>query len=248
MAVSGLLGQQNLQRLEVRVSPGHEIYAASPSPVEVELINQRHWLPAFLICVEVADGQVLFPLVPAGEKQRQTLLLTFPERGCQPLPETGITSRFPINFFIRSRGFQLERQLLVYPKPLRATLPGGAGGKRQARRDDLPQPGIDGELRSIDSYRGGEPLKSIHWKLSARHDDYKVKRLNRLGAPSLLLDFSEIPGTVEEKLSRCTYLINHCFRQQRAVGLLLPARKFPPAQGAAQRHKLLAELALYGRR
>ncbi len=248
MAISGLLGQQNLQRLDLHFFPDNELYAASPSRVEIELSNLHCWLPAFLIQVSLADGQVLFPLLPAGEKQRRTLSLSLPARGYHPLPVPRISSRFPINFFIRSKGFQIEQQLLVFPRPLPGELPAGDGKSHPARLNHHPQPGIDGELRSIDAYREGDPLKAIHWKLSARHEDLVVKRLNRLGAPSLMLDLAKIPGSDEEKLSRCTYLVNHFLAKQQAVGLSLPDRTYPPALGAAQRYKLLTELALYGRR
>ncbi len=247
MAISGLLGQQNLQRLEVRFFPANELYAATASAVEVELLNRRKWLPAFLICVETDSTAAQFPVLAATVKQRRKISLTLPLRGYQSLPTVRITSRFPINFFVRSRHLQLEQQVLVFPRPLAGDLPAGATESRQNRQEDLAQMGADGGLRSIDNYREGDPLKSIHWKHSARHEDYKVKRLHRLGAPSLLLDFAELPGSVEEKLSRCTYLINHHARQQQAIGLRLPERSFSPAIGSAHRHKLLTELALYDR-
>lgn len=248
MAVSGLLGQQNLLRLEVSVFPTQDIFAGNPAVVEVELHNLRRRLPAFLIRVEMAEGDVLFPLLAAGQRQRHTLSLTLSERGYQTLPPIRIASCFPINFFVRSRSQQHDRQILVFPRPVVAGLPSATGDGQHARRDDLQQPGIDGELRSIDSYRAADPMKSIHWKLSARHDDYKVKRQQRLGAPSLLLDLDDFVGPLEERLGCCTYLINQMNRQQRAVGLRLGEQLFPPSHGAVHRHKLLTELALYGRR
>ncbi len=248
MAVSGLLGQQNLQRMSVKVFPDDDIFATHPTKVTIELENRRRWLPAFLLAVEIGQGTTLFPLLAGGQKQRQSLTLQLPDRGYQPLPPLWIRSCFPINFFVRSRLLHQEQQLLVFPTPLRADLPLSAGESAPVRRNELPQPGIDGELRSIDNYRDSDPLKSIHWKLSARHDDYKVKRQNRLGAPSVILNLDDFSGPLEARLGQCTFLINQLSREQQAVGLRLENQQYPPANGRHQQIKLLTELALYGRR
>lgn len=248
MAISGLIGQQNLLRLTVRVFPVDDLFAKLPGRVEIELLNRRRWLPAFLISVEIGDGKALVPLLAPGQRQRQSLSLSFPARGYQALPPIWIRSCFPINFFIRSRLLPVPQQVLVFPQPLTAELPLAADASQQARRMEMPQPGIDGELRSIDSYRESDPLKSIHWKLSARHDELRVKRQTRLGAPSLLLNLDDFSGSLEQKLGQCTFLINRLIAQQRAVGLQTDHSLLAPASGRRQRLTLLTELALYGRR
>ena len=248
MAVSGLLGQQNLRRLQLRVVPGGEFYADSPAPAAIELSNRRRWLPAFLIQVEVAGTEVVFPVLAAGEKQRQGLTLTLPERGLQRVPPMRLSSRFPVNFFIRYQNLASADEFLVFPRPIPAEMPGGAGEARRSRPYSQGQPGSDGELRQIDSYRPGDPVKAIHWKLSARHQDLKVKRLGQSGAPTVIVNFSAMPGDFEERLGRCTYLIDHLLRRQHAVGLALPARRYPPAHGTAHRASLLRALALYDQR
>jgi len=248
MAISGLLGQQNLQRLSVEVFPADDMFACLPGRVEVELSNQRRWLPAFLIRVEMGEGATLFPILAAGQRRRQTLSLVLTTRGYQDLPAIWVRSCFPINFFVRSRKLSISQQLLVFPQPRPATLPLSAGDSLHARRQEMQQPGIDGELRSIDAYRESDPLKSIHWKLSARHDEFRVKRQNRLGAPSLLLKLGDFNGSLEEQIGQCTYLINQLIPQQRAIGLQTDDQLLPPGTGRHQRLKLLTELALYGRR
>ncbi|WP_303720513.1 DUF58 domain-containing protein [Malonomonas rubra] len=248
MAISGLLGQQNLQRLAVKVIPLDDLFANLSGRVELELENRRRWLPAFLISVEIGSGATLFPLLPSRHCQRQPLSLTLSERGYQPLPEIWVRSCFPINFFVRSRCIFIEQQLLVFPKPLAAELPSGGTASQQSRRREMPQPGIDGELRSVDSYRPSDPLKSIHWKLSARQNEYIVKRQTRLGAPSLLLNLEDFTGPLEQRLGQCAFLINRLISQQQAVGLQMTDLLIPPAGGRNQRLKLLTELALYGRR
>ena len=248
MAVSGVLGHQNLQRLEVRFRPGYELFAATDSILDIELHNRRRWLPAFLLRLEIAEAAVLFPLLATGQKAQQRLSLRMPQRGLQPAPPIRLTSCFPINFFVRSRTLNSAQQLLVFPQPLPCALSAGAEDSYQNRQDDLPLPGGDGEIRAIDDYRPGDPLKAIHWKLSARHRGFKSKRLNQLGSSSLVLDLQLLPGSREEQLSRCTYLVNRYSQQQRPVGLRFNQQLLPPAVGGVQRQKLLAALALYAER
>lgn len=248
MAVSGILGQRNLKSLRIKVFPVDDVFAKLPARLEVELENCRRWLPAFLISVEVGSGHVLVPILAPGKRQRSPLTLVLPSRGYQPLPPVWVRSCFPINFFYRSRVLELNQELLVFPQPLKALMPYAEGESQQARVYDVSQPGVDGELRSIDSYQQSDPLKSIHWKHSARHDEYKVKRLNRLGEPSLMLNFNDFNGELETRLGKCTFLVNQLIEQHRAVGLKLGKQILHPGTGRNQRTKLLTELALYGRR
>lgn len=248
MAVSGLSGQQNLQHLTVKLRAADELFAHLPGRVTVTLQNHRHWLPAFLIAVEIADGERLFPLVAAADKRQLDLTLTFTDRGYQSVPDIWIHSCFPINFFVRSRKLKINAELLVFPCPQAVILTSTEAEGLNARQQELTQPGQDGELRNIDIYQAGDPLKSIHWKLSARHDDYRVKRLNQLGAPALTLNPDNFSGSLEQRLGQCTFLINQMNRTQQAVGLKLGDKQIAPAPGRHHGLRLLTELALYAQR
>ena len=101
-------------------------------------------------------------------------------------------------------------------------------------------------MRNIDNYFASDPLKDIHWKHSARHDDFKVKRYQRLGTPSVTLKLEDFNGSLENQLSQCTFVIEQLLRDNNAVGLQLGEKTFAPQAGRQQRNHLLKELALYG--
>jgi uncharacterized protein (DUF58 family) len=108
--------------------------------------------------------------------------------------------------------------------------------------------GYEGELLKIADYSGGEPLKLIHWRLSARHEGLKVKELSAEVSEPVMLDIANLPGgTLEDKLCCGTFLINRFNREARPVGLMLEGKVFPPAHSRTHRLKLLTELALYGK-
>jgi len=106
--------------------------------------------------------------------------------------------------------------------------------------------GYEGELSRIADYRGGEPLKLIHWRLSARHGELKVKELSAVDRPPVTVDLEQLPGGLEERLRCATYLILSFLRENRPVGLRLGSRAIPPAVGRAHKLRLLAELAIHG--
>ncbi len=247
IAVSGVLGKWNLDRISVRYFPPDEVYDGLPTLLGIELINRRRRLPIFLMEIVVADHTVFFPLVDPQQGLQKGLKFTICGRGRQQLPAVTIRSRFPVNFFIRSKGLIIDQEITVFPAPqpcsdLRQVDPGGGAGTQQNW-----QKGYEGDINRIRNYQGGEPLKSIHWKLSARHDRLKVKELSAVTRKPVVLDLAELPAAnLEQRLRYASYLVLRWLRDGWPVGLKAGSLEISP--GAGQRHKLLLlqALAHYG--
>jgi len=247
MSVSGILGKWNLSQVEVRYLPSNEIYDGVATLLGVELINRRRWLPIFLMEVMIADRNIFFPIVDPEQLLSKNLEITLLGRGVKQLPDAVVSSRFPVNFFIRSQGMLIDQQATVFPAPracadfMRAD-PGGTHGSQQNFLR-----GYEGDINRISDYHGGEPLKSIHWKLTARHDRLKVKELSTVSRKPVVLDLTEIPGSdIEQRLCHACYLITRWLRDGWPVGLKAGTIDLPP--GIGQQHKLLLlkTLAHYG--
>lgn len=245
MAMSGLFGRNNLGRLQVELELPKEIYAACPTLGRLRVTNRRRRLPGFLLKVELADQQVLFPLIPVGESLVRPVELQFARRGEHQLPELSLSSSFPVNFFRRGFRFRPPGTALIFPRPLPCANP--IGDREQSGVGVVPvqQAGQEGELRAITDYQGGEPLKSIHWKLSARQDELKVKWHSGLRQPPVVIDLRRLPGDFEQQLSHASHLVLELTRNNRPVGLQLAETTIAADSGPAQRHKLLKELALH---
>jgi len=247
MAVSGLLGRYNLAGLSVEVLPPAELYAGVETLATV-CLNNRKRFPGCLISVVVDDRAVLFPLVPGKSTARLHLPLLFPARGRHELPPLAIRSPFPVSFFVRSFPIASppESALLVFPAPKPCRAPGEGTPRSHGGARAMPRRGSDGDIERISDYRG-EPLKMIHWKLTARQGDLMVKELADTASDPLLLDLRHLPGAgIEERLRCACWLVLDCLRRQRPVGLLLPKGRIAPATGVRHRRQLLKELALYG--
>ncbi len=247
MSVSGVLGKWNLAKVDFRFLLPDEIYDGKPTLLGVELINRRRWLPIFLMEITIADRTVFFPLVDPLQGRHKSVEITLVGRGRQPLPEVSVRSRFPVNFFIRTQGLVIAQDATVFPAPqacadLHQIDPGGGAGTQQNW-----QKGHEGDINRIVDYQGGEPLKSIHWKLSARHDRLKVKELSASTRKPVVLDLEQLPGTnLEQRLRHACYLISLWLRDGWPVGLKAGTLELPPAVGKTHKLLLLQTLAHYG--
>lgn len=249
MAVSGCLGWLNLRKVGVMVALPDEIYDGTDTLVTVRLVNRKRFLPAFLLTVRVSGEGARFPLVERGSSDSDAVTLTFHGRGAKLLEEVTVSSPFPINFFVRRRSVAVFAAFTVFPYP-RECLPQGGDGKREARGEDFSRrKGFAGELTSIRDYTGSDPLKLIHWRLSARHGELQVKEMAMPSEDPLVIDVLSLPGGgLEENLSCAAYLVNRAVRANRPVGLKFGARVVLPDLTRAHRLRLLKELAVYGAR
>ncbi len=246
MAVSGLLGKNNLGRPRMQVILPDEIYAGLPAQVKLRLHNDRR-LPVFLLQVHVLGETATFKVVGGGETAEEELTLSFPVRGRQNIDQARLNSIFPVNFFIRGRALKLDLQAIVFPTPRPCPVLVPADNQRRLGESIAAGKGQQGEITHIADYRGGEPLKLIHWKLSARSDQLLVKELAATATLPVLIDLDNLPGAnLEERLSSAAFLINHSLRQNRPVGLRFGHRLIPPAITHSHRLHLLAELGTYG--
>lgn len=245
MAVTGVFGWLNIRQLGVSVSIPDEIYSDTDTIVTVRLRNRRR-LPAFLIRIDLFGGRAVFPLVERGEPATVPVVVSFTGRGRRIAGACRVSSIFPVNFFIRSNMYDLDHDFIVFPRPLPTTAAETAGSGREGE-GDASRSGLEGDLLKIGDYTGTEPKKLIHWRLSAKHDLLKVKGMSALTAEPVILDPAELPGGVEERLSRAAYLVNRLIAARRPVGLRIGERPIPPAMTREHRLMLLRELALYDR-
>jgi len=247
MAVSGVLGKGNIDKLHLRVEFPDEVFDGIETLVRLRLENRKRWLPTFLVTVTLLDQSVTVPIIGPRQAALESLPFTLDGRGRHGIDAARLCSIFPINFFVRCRSLPLGAKVVVFPAPRPGygdsrPEPEGEGGGRPS-----PLKGYEGELSRISDYRGGEPLKLIHWKLSARHDRLKVKELSATTREPVIIDPERLPGKdLEERLRHAAFVATRCFRQGRPVGLRLGRAVIAPAAGRQHKIKLLNALGLYG--
>lgn len=247
MSVTGLAGMSNIKGLVPVLLPPDEIFAGTAAPFRLRVRNSKKYFPTFLIRVECQSGQAqVFPVIGRQASCEGGVMLTFNRRGKMPVGRITVSSSYPVGFFTRYWTFEIDTILTVFPKPLAGGYP--ASGDDAPRAGSLlrRERGQDGELERIDLYTGAEPLRMIHWKLSARSADFLVKGFGRQTATPLTIDVEAIQGQgVEERVSRAAWLVRRWVRE-RPVGLVLGDRVIPAGSGRQHGRLLLVELATYG--
>jgi len=245
MSVTGLTGMLNIKRLTPELLPPEELFAGVPATFRLRVRNAKRYLPAFLVRLECIGGPgVTIPLVPRSGAAEGNVTLTFPRRGWAAVDAITVSSPFPVNFFTRWWTFHLEERFVVFPHLGRGPATGDGRERQHPGSTTRLSRGLEGELERISDYSGAEPLRMIHWKLSARSDELLVKEFGRAAAQPLVIDLDALPGGVEERLSRAAGLVRR-WSGERPVGLKLRDRAIPAEAGHRHELHLLTELALY---
>lgn len=248
MAVTGLLGWLNIKGISLNVQLPDEVYAGSETHFGVRAENRKKFLPSFLIRITLQGSCTDFILLTPGRPETGSLLLTFPARGKRRLEGAVVSSPFPVNFFVRAAALSVPQEFTVFPAPRPLRLPVAGGKPDTGEASSAAAAGYDGELQKISDYRGGEPLKLIHWRLSAKHEVFKVKELAATAGEPVTLDLERVAGRdLEQRISGCAFLVNRLIRVGRPVGLRVGEKVIPPAATKTHRLKLLTELAVYGK-
>jgi len=245
MSVTGVIGMLNIKELHISLVPPEELHATQPALFLLHVANRKKWFPSFLLDISCANAAVLCPILPRASSCTLQIPLLFEKRGMAAIRQVRVSSAFPVNFFIRSWLLPVNCEVLVFPQqiPCGAAMPVDAGERRD--HGTLPRQGFEGEVERIVEYTGREPLKLIHWRLSARGEEFKVKEFGEPSAEPLLIDPERLPGGLEERVSCAAWLVWK-YAEKRPVGLAAGKERIPPQQGKRQARKLLARLALYG--
>lgn len=247
LVVNNLLAEWNLRGLEVaRRLPG-ELFAQRPATGHLVLTNPRRWGGALAVEVEERDGgraSARFEEVPAHGTREVQATWRFPRRGPARFSLVRVGSTYPFGLLRRYRDLPLPGEVLVYPAPEREPPPLAAVG-------DGPglaiRGGTDatGEFLGLRPYQAGDPVRRIHWPLSARAGEpLVVVRAGEAGSEVMIeVDARRAGDARERAIGRaCGRILWHSARGD-AVGLSTGDATIPPASGTAHRRRLLTVLA-----
>jgi uncharacterized protein (DUF58 family) len=248
MLVSGIFGRRNLYGpIEVTLEFPEEVFAKTDTPIIVKLINNRRWMPAFLIKVMIKERLVLFPFVGARSRMGLACCIEIPGRGPFHIDEIYISSPFPFNFFTRYRKIKVNLDLIAFPKPLKGPWTDFHDRQARTKGDVLSNvPGYDSDITSIRDYVFGDQLKHISWKLTAKTGLLKTKELSSIQAQQIMIDFDKMnKENLEYKLSCLAFMIMKLIRSNTPIGLKIGGETYKPAMSHSHKIYLLKKLALY---
>jgi uncharacterized protein (DUF58 family) len=187
--MSGILSSITLSGIEMRLDLPEHIFASQAVRAQVELENEKLTLPSFSLRVEAATSKksaaaalletpVYFPYVPKRERVRQSVPITFAQRGAYRQDTFRIVTRFPFGFLQKARRVELRSEALVYPsvEPSRdffEILPALQGALESLSK------GGGHDLYALRGYVPTDSARHVHWKASARSGTLMVREFTR---------------------------------------------------------------------
>jgi uncharacterized protein (DUF58 family) len=252
--VSGTWSRQVLAAVEAKVELPAEIYAGRPAVVDVELVNTSSFFPAYGLVVRDGDGRRLVSelCLETGQRRRHAVEVVFPGRGWQDLGPWHLEVLLPLGFFLKSKVLVAAREVLVYPRLLKASAKSVRRGGGRRSPDALESRGREGEVTQLRDFRDGDELRAMHWKQTARQQRLVVVERKRAAEKPVYFVLDprlEDPadpqqlGRFEHLVSEVTTGVLRRLREGVRVGLVIGPLIVPPVRSVRRAPTLLRPLA-----
>lgn len=184
LLLSGVMSWLNFKGCRWRLRTEPHMRADEPSPVLVEVENQKEWLPTyglwFRLTAATQETQSLIAqkgrLEPGGNLAMEWLF-TPTHRGAETLRLEGVISKFPFGFLKKSITDSYAREVVVWPARIDYRFTHGM--LREAHRQGAwrSRAGVGTELLKLRPYRPGDPPRQVHWKATARQGKLLVREM-----------------------------------------------------------------------
>lgn len=169
--VSGVLSEASLRDIRVTRRLPLRAQVGRPHLVEVQVWNDKKRMPSYAIEVEdlragqPADKRCFFLKVGPGSSQVAAYRRIPARRGLDHHVGFRVATRFPFGFFEKSRTFNEEGDLIIYPavEPVRLA-PGIGQGSREGALTTHRGGGDD--ILGVRPMREGDDPRNIYWRRS----------------------------------------------------------------------------------
>jgi uncharacterized protein (DUF58 family) len=236
---------RNLAGLTVQACGASPVFVGEHGCFRLQLLSSGRAHQAIALGWQADDMQVLD--VPANGLSACEISLVTTQRGWLRPGRIRVESRFPLGILLSWSWLDLDQALLVYPRPLIADLPvqAGAGNDEEDQGARSRGQGSD-DFQGLRAYQTGDSKQRLHWKAYSRGHGLLVKDFAALAGRDICLDFSQLGGDVEARLSMLCHWVLQLSAAQQPFAMRLPGLELPIATGAAQRDACLRALALFG--
>jgi len=237
-----LLAYRNLVGLELSAIRSEPVFAGEAAQFRVYLRNPevRH---RFALQLRNPAGSDTGD-IEASETAMLVLRQSTKQRGWLDMQPFNIENRYPLGMFRAWSVIIPEARCLVYPRPSLRPPPLPRSGRGD---EGVARVGEGEHFHGLRKYRPADPLKSIAWRASARHDKLLSREYESPQQEACELNWYLMPDVpVEEKLSILTSWILRAERQMVPYSLELPTDALPADLGPHHRDACLRLLALFG--
>ncbi len=243
-----------LRGIDVELAIEEPLYANLKAPVGFTIRNSKVHLSSYSLRIRLPgvddEGIYIQKVLPGGDLRYNKYLL-FPGRGRYSVSNLSVQTSFPFIFFVVSKTMQQKEggtTFLVYPgimdvtdevERLLAEMRSGEGIMKAPEEE---------EFHGLRDYRYGDPLRSIHWKATARTGTFMVKEYHEgmSRRMTIVLDSLRYPDreTFERAISFAASLSAELIRRGITLRFVTCQKAVPPGTGREHLYKILDHLAL----
>ncbi len=243
-----------LRGIDVELAIEEPLYANLKAPVGFTIRNSKVHLSSYSLRIRLPgvddEGIYIQKVLPGGDLRYNKYLL-FPGRGRYSVSNLSVQTSFPFIFFVVSKTMQQKEggtTFLVYPglmdvtdevERLLAEMRSGEGIMKAPEEE---------EFHGLRDYRYGDPLRSIHWKATARTGTFMVKEYHEgmSRRMTIVLDSLRYPDreTFERAISFAASLSAELISRGITLRFVTCQKAVPPGTGREHLYKILDHLAL----
>ena len=151
---------------------------------------------------------------------------------------------YPLGLLRAWTWLDLDANAIIYPEPLFHHQTFSDTGDNE--EGELSQRSGSDDFHDMRNYQAGDSPRHIMWRSYARQDNLLVKQFSAYTNSQLILDWHQLEGDTELRLSRLTGMALNAYNSDKEFGLKLPQVEIQTNTGKAHLDHVLKELALFG--
>lgn len=251
IVVSGILSERCLRGLEVRRLGSESPFAGEPFPFRWTLRATRSH--AFALTVREAGGTLegtgQLGFLEKGKEQVVRATAVAERRGPLQLGGIEVTTIFPLGLFAKTRAYDEDGLVVVYPR--RGFACAGTPPPEYGQVGEAGNPRLNdgnGDLLGLRELLDGEDARRVHWLKSAAAGKLLRTEREREERRSFVLSLpAQARGDeLERRCEELAALAIRLIAEGNEVGLEGPDHRLRPAAGPGQLRRILDALAWAG--
>src|SRR3954471_2351952 len=180
-----------LRGLDVELVAPAETRQGLDTPVQLTITNRGHAVRWGIVAHDrhVGGATTYVGAVRPGERVEVGTVRCAPRRGEARTTWVELRSAAPFGVAERRRHFPADATTLVLPRivPLGALPFVDLASSREATTDADTRRGQGPECLGVREFRPGDPIRQVHWRLTARHGELVVRDLEEHRVPRLAI-------------------------------------------------------------
>ncbi|BET68465.1 hypothetical protein ASA1KI_33830 [Opitutales bacterium ASA1] len=230
LVLGGILSWLNFRRCAWRVCLQPPLRVGETAVVGLDVYNGKRVLPTYSLVFNFKtsggeSGQVgQRSRLDPGTTRRLEWSFRPSRRGRELVEMSEVTSQFPFGILLKSFGGRVAQEVRIWPERIDYRADPSLFVAPESVGDPIERSGEGSEFAGLRGYKPGDPMRSIHWKATARQRRMIVRETLAEHDSGFVLHLQTLvsvwrrPEQFERLCSLASTLAEDLFRRQRLQG------------------------------